>query len=452
MPAAAGGAPRAVRRRELRAGAESGMRALAFALAAVVGTAQAQTGPHFIHGSWVNVRESADVAGRVVDQVVTNTPVEVQARQGTWCQLRYGTGKAGFVACNLLGPKPLTLAEAGSNAARAFWVAPSPNRLAGYGQSLTPPPALRLETLTKTLQAGEAVRFPPVAEFDAAKKLLNAGVLLDPALEISRGKPADPAAALKGYALRPAPIRPSLFRAQASVALVSEQDADGIAAVAGSRVRLTPAGPPTGWFSRHNGPEIEGVTGFWDVGHALLSFDPPMTVYSVAANGLVGAASVRSLPFDVGGPGHYCGAHYVGRSLPEGVSVAPVAYKSEEGADIALQRGYPVLSDGSEVLVTLTVPHGKPLLPSAKVRTQSQPVKKLMLSDGKTAADASTLAPKAVLREIDLDGDGVADVLQLETPLYAGEVSAAVVYQRVWFVNIDGQWFAAGTWVDEDCT
>ena len=41
------------------------------------------------------------------------------------------------------------------------------------------------------LQAGETVRFPPVMEFDAAKKRLKAGVLLDPALEVARGKPAE---------------------------------------------------------------------------------------------------------------------------------------------------------------------------------------------------------------------------------------------------------------------
>lgn len=125
------------------------MRAAALALAAAVGAAQAQTGPHFIHGSWVNVRESAAATARAVEQLTTNTPVDVTARQGDWCALRYGAGKSGFVACSLLGAKPLTLAEAGKNPARAFWVAPSPNRLAAYGLSLTPPPALRLEVLKR---------------------------------------------------------------------------------------------------------------------------------------------------------------------------------------------------------------------------------------------------------------------------------------------------------------
>lgn len=426
--------------------------ALAPALLALAGAALAQTGPHFIHGSWVHVREAAAPTARPVEQLTTNTPVEVTARQGDWCGVKYATGKTGFVACSLLGPKPLTLAEAASAPARAFWVAPSPNRLAAYGLSLPPPPALRLDTLKKTLQAGETVRFPPVAEFEAAKKLMKAGVKLDPLLEIVRRKPSDPLAELKGYKLQPTPIKPSLFRTHDGVALVSEQDADGVAAVAGSRVSLTPNGPPTGWFSRHNGPEIEGITGFWDVGHAVLSFEPAMTLYSVAANGLVGAAAVRALPFGVGGEGHYCGARYLGKSLPEGGAVTQ-AYQSEEGADIALQRGYPVLKDGSEVLVTLAVQRDKPLRQSAKVRTQSEVVKGLKASDGTTEPrESPAVAPRAVLREIDLEGDGVADVLQLETPMYVGEVSVDVVYRRVWFLNINGQWFLAGEWEDQDCT
>jgi len=428
------------------------MKAAALVLLGLLGAAQAQTGPHFIHGSWVNVRESAATTARAVEQLTTNTPVDVTARQGDWCQLKYGAGKTGFVACSLLGPQPLTLADAGSNAARAFWVAPSPNRLAAYGQSLPVPAALRLDALVKTVQVDQTVRFPAVAEFEAAKKRMKAGVMLDPTIEIQRGEPADPLAALKGYKLRPAPIKPSLFRTHASVALVSEQDADGLAAVAGSRVSLTPAGLPTGWFSRHAGPEIEGVTGFWDVGHAVLSFEPAMTVYSVAANGLVGAMAVRSLPLDVGGEGHYCGARYLGKSLPEGVSVES-AYQSAEGADVAPQRGYPALKEGSELLVTLAVPRDKPLRQSAKVRTQSEPVKDLKAYGGEPAERAApTVAPRVALREIDLDGDGVTDVLQIETPLHLGDASVDVVYRRVWFLNINGQWFAAGAWEDQDCT
>lgn len=413
--------------------------------------ALAQTGPHFIHGSWVNVREAAGTTAKVLDQLVTNTPVKVLARQGDWCQLRYGAAKGGFVACNLLGPLPLTLAQAIKAPARAFWIAPSPNRLAAYGLSLTPPAALQLDALKKTLQAGATVRYPAVAEFEAAKRRLKVGVTLDPAQELARPDPVGLPPALTGTRLRPAPIRPSLFRAPESVVLVSEADADGVVAVAGVKVSLTPTGQPMGWFSRHNGPEIEGVTGFWDVGSAELSFDPPISVYTVGANGLVAATALRKLPFEVGGEGHYCGARYTGKSLPYGDWLMH-AGTSVPSLDAAPLKGYPVLKEGTEPLVSLVV-RGKPLAPSAHVRTQSEPVKRLKSGDGWVdAARLETLKPKIVLRELDLDADGVADVLMVESPLEAGAISVDVIVHRSWYLNLNGRWVPAGDWEDEDCT
>lgn len=427
------------------------MRAAALAFALLAGAPQAQTGPHFIHGSWVNVREAAASTARAVEQLTTNTAVEVTARQGEWCALRYGAGKSGFVACNLLGAKPLTLAEAGSNAARAFWVAPSPNRLAAYGRSLTPPAALRLEALKKTLKYGDTVRFPPVAEFEAAKRRMKAGVLLDAALEVPGREPVDPLASLQGTRLRLAAIKPSLFRTHQSVALVSEQDADGLAAVAGSRVSLTPAGLPTAWHGHHDGPEIEAISGFWDVGRAELAFDPPLAVYTVAANGLVGASALSRLPFEVGGETHDCGARYRSRSLPQATAVI---WGGGDGAEMSPLKGYPALKEGSERLASLVV-HGRPLAPSARVRTQSEPVKGLALpkvEEPELVERLKALKPRLVMREIDLDGDGVADLLQIEYPVEVGQIRLDFVLHRSWFLNINGQWFAAGEWEDEDCT
>ena len=76
------------------------MRVAALALVAAVGAAQAQTGPHFIHGSWVNVRESAAATARAVEQLTAYFARELQefdlplAPQGSefqrrvWEQLR----------------------------------------------------------------------------------------------------------------------------------------------------------------------------------------------------------------------------------------------------------------------------------------------------------------------------------------------------------------------------
>ena len=418
--------------------------------ALMAGQGYAQTGPHFIHGSWVNVREAPDAAARASGQLVTNTPVNVLARQGNWCQINDGAGKTGFVACNLLGASALTLAQTAREPARAFWIAPSPNRIAAYGKSLLPPANLRIEVLKKTLQSGEVVRYPAVAEFEAAKKVMKAGVLLNPANEISRGAPVDMTTEMQAYRIKPAPVGSSLFRTHESVALVSETDADGLAAVAGSNVSLQPLGPPTGWFSRHNGPEIEGVNGFWDVGSAVLSFAPPLVIYSVAANGLVGASAARKLPFEVSGEGPYCGAQYLGKSL----AAAESLQRGEKSGNFQydLLRGYPVLKEGTEVLTSFAVSQTF-ARQSVKIKTQSQAVTALPKYEGEVdAVKLKELKPQVILHEIDLDGDGVADVMQLETPVRLGEVSAGLVLHRRWYLNINGQWFKAGDWEDEDCT
>lgn len=410
---------------------------------------QSQTGPHFIHGSWVNVREAADAGALATDQLVTNTPVNVLARAGNWCQLNYGAGKSGFVSCNLLGVGPLTLAQTVKEPARAFWVAPSPNRLAAYGQSLVPPANLRLEVLKKTLKFGDVVRYPAVAEFEAAKKLMKSGVLLNPAIEISRGAPVDMVAEMQGHSIKPAPIRPSLFRTHDSVALVSEADADGLVAVAGGKVSLQALGLPMAWHGHHDGPEIEGFSGFWDVGSAVLDF-APLVIYSVAANGLVGASAIRKLPFYFGGEGRTCGADYFGKSLPFVQSLEKGG--KAENFEYDLVRGYPTLKEGTEVLVSFAVPQLF-ARQSVKIKTRSQSVNRLQKHEGEVDASMlKALKPKATLREIDLDGDGVADLMQLEKPVRFGEISAGLMLHRSWFVNINGQWFKAGDWEDEDCT
>ncbi len=418
----------------------------------LAGQTYGQTGSHFIHGSWVNVRETADARARATGHLVTNTPVNVLARQGKWCQINDGAGNNGFVACNLLGASALTLAQTAKEPARAFWIAPSPNRLAAYGHSLVPPAHLRLEVLKKTFKYGDVVRYPAVAEFEAAKKVMKAGVLLNPANEISRGAAVDMAAEMRAYRIKPGPVRPSLFRTHESVALVSESDADGLAAVAGSKVSLHSLGLPTAWHGRHDGPEIVGFTGFWDVGSAVLGFEPPLVIYAVAANGLVGASEIRRLPFEVGGEERTCGADFLGKSLPY-VHYLERGEKADN-FEYDLVRGYPKLKEGVEVLVSFATPQSF-TRQSVKIKTQSQILDRLPKNEGEIEVDAAKLKglnPKVILREIDLNGDGVADVMQLETPVRFGEISAGLMLRRSWFVNINGQWFKAGDWEDQDCT
>ena len=418
----------------------------------------------YVQGSWVNLRESAQSTARIVAQVPANTALQQLTERDGWCAVLYaGDARLGpplsesvqaHIACNLLADQPLTLSQAGKDAARAFWVAPSPNRLRAYGNALPRPPALQLPALAKSHAHEMPVQYPGRAEWDAAKKLMRAGVVLRPEQEIDRGRPVNPLDDLK-LATRPeydnipavAPlatkptlpaIAPSYFRSHTSVALLHETDADGLAAVAGTRISVIPTGVPVGRFNRHSGPEIEYITGFWDVGTADQAFAPALTIYAITHQGLVGAHSVRQRYWDISNEDHYCGGHYPGRGF------------NDPGEEAQPVRGYAKLSDSAQVLTRLVLP--ATLAPDAvKVKTRRYATSWMQPADPPIRDKPLHKNTAVLVHEIDLDRDGVADILRIDTPSPGG-MSFEPIFDWRWYVNINGQWFRAGYWVDQECT
>lgn len=427
-------------------------------------SAVAPTKPRYVQGSWVNLREAAQPQARVVAQVPASTVLQQLTERDGWCAVLYaGDPRLGpalseplqaHIACNLLADQPLTLAQAAKDPARAFWVAPSPNRLRAYGNALPRPAALQMPALAKTHAPDVPVAYPARPEWDAAKKLLRAGVLLRPDQEIDRGHPVHPLDDVK-LATRPeydnmpavAPlaakptlpaIAPSYFRNHASVALLHETDADGLAAVAGSRISVIPTGAPTGRFNRHSGPEIEYITGFWDVGTADQAFAPPLTLYAITHQGLVSAHTVRQRYWDISNEEHYCGGHYPGRAF------------NDPGDEAQPVRGYAKLSDTAQVLARLVLP-GKLPPDAVKVRSKRYATSWLMPADPPYRPKPERRSAAVTLHEIDLDRDGVADILRMDVPS-PGSMTYEPVFEFRWFLNVNGQWFRAGVWVDEECT
>ncbi|MBP7544754.1 MAG: SH3 domain-containing protein [Acidovorax sp.] len=418
----------------------------------------------YVQGSWVNLRESAQSTARIVAQVPANTALQQLTERDGWCAVLYaGDARLGpplsesvqaHIACNLLADQPLTLSQAGKDAARAFWVAPSPNRLRAYGNALPRPPALQLPALAKSHAHEMPVQYPGRAEWDAAKKLMRAGVVLRPEQEIDRGRPVNPLDDLK-LATRPeydnipavAPlatkptlpaIAPSYFRSHTSVALLHETDADGLAAVAGTRISVIPTGVPVGRFNRHSGPEIEYITGFWDVGTADQAFAPALTIYAITHQGLVGAHTVRQRYWDISNEDHYCGGHYPGRGF------------NDPGEEAQPVRGYAKLSDSAQVLTRLVLP--AKLAPDAvKVKTRRYATSWMQPADPPIRDKPLHKNTAVLVHEIDLDRDGVADILRIDTPSPGG-MSFEPIFDWRWYVNINGQWFRAGYWVDQECT
>ena len=418
----------------------------------------------YVQGSWVNLRESAQSTARIVAQVPANTALQQLTERDGWCAVLYaGDARLGpplsesvqaHIACNLLADQPLTLSQAGKDAARAFWVAPSPNRLRAYGNALPRPPALQLPALAKSHAHEMPVQYPGRAEWDAAKKLMRAGVVLRPEQEIDRGRPVNPLDDLK-LATRPeydnipavAPlatkptlpaIAPSYFRSHTSVALLHETDADGLAAVAGTSICVIPTGVPVGRFNRHSGHEIEYITGLWDVGTADQAFAPALTIYAITHQGLVGAHTVRQRYWDISNEDHYCGGHYPGRGF------------NDPGEEAQPVRGYAKLSDSAQVLTRLVLPAKLP--PDAvKVKTRRYATSWMQPADPPIRDKPQRKNTAVMVHEIDLDRDGVADILRIDTPSPGG-MSFEPIFDWRWYVNINGQWFRAGYWVDQECT
>ena len=406
----------------------------------------------FVHGSWVNLRASPTTTASIRGQLTTNTKLVVVARQESWCSVKTPGGLEGFLACDLLGPAPLTLEQAAGHPGRAFWIAPSVGRFISYGSLLRSGAAYK--RMFASLKDGEEARIPPLPEFSAAKRLMQAGVIPQVSAEVVRGEPVNPGQMEYAKALQPKPIKPSLFRAHADVVLTSEGDADSVAAVSGTRVALKVVAPPLAHSAQHYAPDVTGITGFGDIGEAELLFNPPITVYSVLPRGLVAAAHVAKerrvgLPRESGD----CGKHYTGKrsfgSILEG----------ERGNEYERWPSTP-LKDYAKRNATLdplaSFVTAKPFV-ARKVKIVSRLAKITNFIDPRPVDPNDTSrqklpdSAKVVLHEIDLDGDDVADILLWELPSI-GSMSGTFNVARSWFLNINGSWFAAGGMDDGECT
>lgn len=408
--------------------------------------AHAATQDVYVHGSWVNVRAAAVANAPVRAQLSANTKLTLLARENSWCSVKTGAGVEGWLPCELTGTAPLTLAQAAGKPAREFWVAPSFGRLVKYGELVRS--GAQYKRMYGKLKQDDVARIQAMPEFDAAKAMLQAGVQPSVASELEAREPVKPEAMFNAKALLPKPIKPSLFKQQSDLALLSEGDADTLAAVAKSRVSLKVLGPPKAYIAPHDGPEISGLTGFGDVGKGELNFSPALTVYLILNNGLISADQLPKQRLAGEGPGDGCGEHYEGTR-----NYGPTWYNHEVWPTVPV-KGFAKRSDTAQVLVALVtaspleVRKARVTSRVAKLNSFVDPVRR----EGAIIRPSKTLGvAKVALHEIDLDNDGVADILLWENPSIGG-VTGEYTVARAWYVNIGGQWFAAGTMVDEECT
>jgi hypothetical protein len=147
---------------------------------------------------------------------------------------------------------------------------------------------------------------------------------------------------------------------------------------------------------------------------------------------------VRQRAWDISNDAHYCGGHYPGRGFDDpGEEAEPV-------------RGYAKLSDTAQVLARLVLP-GKLPPDAVKARSKRYATSWLMPADPPYRPKPERKNTAVTVHEIDLDRDGVADILRIDVPS-PGSMSYEPVFEFWWYVNVNGQWFRAGVWVDEECT
>lgn len=401
----------------------------------------------WVQGSWVNLRSAAGPTAGVKAQLTTNTPVQVTARQGDWCAVRIASpASEGYVLCSLIGSAPLTLAKAAEQPGRAFWIAPSVRRLMAYGAQLRTGAAYN--RMYNKLQAGEKAAIQPLPEFDAAKRLMAAGVIPRADAEINRGDPVTPEAMEFFALLKPAPIKSSFFKAHGDIVLRSEGSADSLAAVAQSKVSIKVTAPPEGYVNRHEGPEISGISGFGDVGEMELHFAPAILVYSLLPNGLLGGAHLsKHTPASHSEYGEGCGMTYMGGGI--GLPM------NSSGDSLVMKPavGFPPLPDSMLLMASFVT--AKPLDKrklSIKSRAARVPNLQRPKDNGNGQESSIRLAiSKVVLHEVDFDRDGVADMLIWDAPSI-GSMSGGFNLRRAWYLNIDGKWYPAGGMDDQECT
>jgi hypothetical protein len=448
----------------------------------------ASAGEMWVQGSWVNVRETAEPQSAVIDHVTVNTKVDVVEQYSKMCEITWQE-KRGFVACSLLGKKPLTLAEV-TNAPdgyyvydwealaqvldknpnysplRAFWIFPSIQTLLAAGDHLEvrlrSPQQLSLErNATGLVEPGPPppiVRYP-VPEFEAMKAMFAKGIVvgagMDPPLVNCRQARQTGARRLNDeYWEYPGrenfPYFAPLNRLQRLLSQVACDQTERLQQLL-PKIRpsffkndkdIVPGSADIEQISAHfgiaerlrvlKGPrwvishyDPRHLEGSWDIGLYELKLDQPVFEHVIGADGRVGVYEWSS--WTNMEPDYYT----QGYDKEYGAYDIPTCgYDWAEGESkfYGVRRGKTLLPGRPDIGEALFWFQSRAPLPPQKAKVSRRE------------------AGGIVVHEVDLDDDGVADFARWE------QMEDEFRGWRVVFVNLNGEWYPFEHDIHDVCT
>lgn len=417
---------------------------LLVALPAYAGTTDAR----WVQTAWQEVRDKPNSTAAIVAHWPANTTVSLGKQEGEWCQAKPETGEIGFVPCKVLGATPLTLqmlndrrragAERDDMEALSFWVAPSVKRFAQAGINMNWH-RLTAQQKEREERSQQPVRFS-LPEFEAMKQRLRQGVVprmeeettrIDIETFISAG-PLPPWFDRQGYLKRfltpnLLPVaKSSLFRRHTDVlsAFDNYGDAtDAIIAMQGQPATIRYAGKPV-WVTGHHDAGVESI---WDIGHVDVRYARPAFLLAISYEGFIEARTIAGSR--VGGSDYDDGCAEGYPTLPVGDFVP----------------GWPRLKHDRLMALYLSA-----LPPNKKVDVLTRK-KQVAIPENDYSDNAPSKLTNVLVRSIDLDQDGIADLSVMELP-ENGPVSEMLNQHRYFFVNVNGRWWYTGEEVLAECT
>lgn len=428
----------------------------------------------WVHGSWVNVRAKQEANAEVLTHLIVNTPVQmdVSASSAKFCAISWdseGEKQQGYIACNLLGDKALRLEDFVDSynrnsdstnyfPARSFWMAPSFRSLQDAGsyfqETMLSPQQKALETVDSNFvwEKRPVLKRFPIPEFEAMKQRMMAGViepaspyfqppaLWDDVLKLAKSeelpgtKTTEATARLNSslfytgvlVMLRQLDLpaaAPSYFKSLEELGRPSAKPEEL------SRQYQLPYAikPVSGPYWDNYEPAGINVIGWWDLGKVDVFLQKPVFKNTLMLSGRVKTTN-SDLKYSLGLDNCKQGFRFTG------TGEQPEPIKS-----LAQRRLQPKARD--EAIFHFYTRQELPAWPGqAKVTTQAP--SKLQYD---TQAKSNTFEhfSQASLTSIDIDKDGIADVVIAEA-WHPGSMFSTTAHQpayRVIFINAAGRWY-----------